>query len=110
MSVSRKSPDTPASHGPFWTDVVTANGWRIQYNNTLDMLSPLKPYRLVDPGDILWVSTDTEAEMTAHLPELIAEYAARDALVTRKEVKEALLGGLQLIFRAAVEHQQKSRK
>ncbi|MCC5877215.1 MAG: hypothetical protein JJU11_13420, partial [Candidatus Sumerlaeia bacterium] len=46
----RKLPGTPTVGGLlFWKYIATIDGWRIQYNKTLDKASPLNPYRLLGP-------------------------------------------------------------
>lgn len=49
MSIRRLWGTGTVDAGVFWEDKVNENGWRIQYNKTLDSFSPLKPYRLLDP-------------------------------------------------------------
>ena len=48
MSIRRLWGTGTVDAGVFWEDKVNENGWRIQYNKTLDSFSPLKPYRLLD--------------------------------------------------------------
>ena len=74
MSI-RKGPNTPTLGGKvFWTDKHEYQGWRIQYNSTLDSITPLKPYRLLDPQDRLIASGDSVEELLKALPNFIAEY------------------------------------
>lgn len=58
----------------FWTDKHEYQGWRIQYNSTLDSITPLKPYRILDPRDRLIASGDSVEELVEALPNFIAEY------------------------------------
>jgi len=77
----RKLPGTAtADAGVFWDDKVNHKGWRIQYNHTLDVASPLKPFRLLDPKSTLWASADTLEEMVEALPRLCEEFSAKEPL------------------------------
>ena len=52
----------------FWTEVASHQGWRVQYNETLDKASPLKAYRLLDPRGHLWASADDANEACPVVP------------------------------------------
>lgn len=74
MSI-RKLLKTPTLGGKvFWTDKYEYQGWRIQYNSTLDSIAPLKPYRLLNPSDHLVASADSVEELVEALSDFIAEY------------------------------------
>lgn len=84
----------------FWTDVAESRGWRVQYNRTLDSLSPLKPFRLLDPRDHLWASADSAEELADALPSLIDEFSAKTPLLSDEDVKSLLKTGLALALQA----------
>ncbi|KZY28191.1 hypothetical protein A3754_06405 [Alcanivorax sp. HI0083] len=88
MSVRRLFGTATADAGVFWSDKVSEQGWRIQYNKTLDKVSPLKPYRLLDPSGNLWASSDTMQEMVDDLPGLIDEFSGKDSLFSSEEAKK----------------------
>ena len=74
----RKLFKTPTLGGLiFWTDIAVHEGWRIQYNSTLDSCSPLKPYRLLDPDDYLIASADKASELQDALEDLAEQYSRR---------------------------------
>lgn len=78
----RKLFKTPTLGGAvFWADIAKHEGWRIQYNQTLDSLSPLKPYRLLDPDDYLIASADEAVELQEAIGELAEQYAKRDPAI-----------------------------
>jgi hypothetical protein len=85
----------------FWTDVVNRDGWRVQYNKTLDKVTPLKPFRLLDPQDYLCASANTVEEMAQALPRLIAKYEKKKPVVTHEQVKDALLNIATVLLQAA---------
>lgn len=68
----------------FWTQLVNEDGWRVQYNQTLDKFSPLKPYRLLDPDGYLWASADSATELADAMPQLIRDFAEKNPLFTRE--------------------------
>lgn len=72
----------------FWTDIAEEGGWRIQYNKTLDAATPLNPYRLISPADVLWASADTAEELMDSLPELMDQFASQTPLVDRDDIKK----------------------
>ena len=73
MTINRQL-KTPTLGGKvFWTDKHEYQGWRIQYNPTLDTITPLKPYRLLNPKDRLIASADSVEELVGVLPDFIAE-------------------------------------
>ena len=70
----RKLPGTPTVNaGVFWTEIVNLEGWKVQYNKTLDKYSPLKPCRLLGPDDVLWASADSPEELQEALTNLMEE-------------------------------------
>lgn len=65
---------TPTLGGKvFWSNQHEYKNWKIQYNKTLDSLSPLKPYRLLDSKDRLIASADSKEELLEALPEMIKQ-------------------------------------
>ena len=101
MSI-RRLPGTPTAGGlAFWTDVANEKGWRIQYNKTLDSVSPLKPYRLLDPQDHLWASADQLEELAQALPLLIEEISHKSPLFKAEDVKAALAAVAQIALTIA---------
>ena len=65
---------TPTLGGKvFWSNQHEYKNWKVQYNKTLDSLSPLKPYRLLDPKDRLIASADSKEELLEALPEMIKQ-------------------------------------
>ena len=82
--------------GVFWTDVASHNGWRVQYNKTLDKASPLSPYRLLDPESNLWASANEAGDLKSGLSGIVAEFEKRQPLLTREDAKKLLeaLGAL----------------
>lgn len=105
MGAKTNWPEQTAAESPFWVDVVSERGWRVQYNKALDKLSPLRPYRLLDPGDVLWMSADSESEMAERLPALIEEHENKPPLLTGNEVKQSLLAGLKFMLAALARRQ-----
>lgn len=90
MSIRRLWGTGTVDAGVFWEDKVNENGWRIQYNKTLDSFSPLKPYRLLDPLGNLWASSDTLAEMVENMPELIEVFSKKEPLFSSEDCKKFL--------------------
>lgn len=85
----------------FWTLIAEHHGWRVQYNRTLDVASPLKPYRLISPDDLLWASSDTAEEMCAALPELIVQFSDRSPLLNLEDLK-SIAGSLAATLMAVI--------
>lgn len=75
----------------FWTEIVNQDGWRVQYNRTLDKHSPLKPFRLLDPESYLWASADSADELADAMPELIQDFGEKNPLFTREDVAKTLM-------------------
>ncbi len=75
----------------FWSEIVNQDGWRVQYNRTLDKHSPLKPFRLLDPDSYLWASADSAEELAEAMPQLIQEFGERNPLFTREDVGRTLM-------------------
>jgi len=90
MSIRKLFGTATIDAGVFWTEIVNQNGWRVQYNRTLDKHSPLKPYRLLDPDKHLWASADTAEELAEAMPQLIQEFGERNPLFTREDVGRTL--------------------
>ena len=88
MSIRRLYGTGTVDAGVFWDDKISENGWRIQYNRTLDKFSPLKPFRLLDPSGNLWASADSLEEMIEALPELSAEFSKKTPLFSSEEFKD----------------------
>jgi len=88
--------------GIFWTNVVDVEGWRVQHNQTLQDVSPLKPYRLLNPEGYLWASADSAEEMANAMPELIKEFGKKDPLFTYQEVIDHLTTVAELLLRHAL--------
>ena len=87
MSVRKLGKSKTGGGSVFWTDKYEYHGWRIQYNKTLDNLSPLKPYRLLDSRDRLMASGDSEEDLVETLPvlmeseeEILAENYSEESL------------------------------
>lgn len=91
MTVRKLFGTATTDAGLFWADIADNHGWRIQYNRTLDLVTPLKPYRLLDPDSHLWASADTAQELAAAMPQLIQDFSQTKPLFTRKDVAEILL-------------------
>ena len=87
MAIRRLFGTATVDLGVFWEDKVNERGWRIQYNHTLDVASPLKPFRLLDPRGNLWASADMLPEMAKALPELVAEFSQKEPLFDSDDVK-----------------------
>lgn len=102
MSVRRLFGTATADAGVFWSDKVSEQGWRIQYNKTLDKVSPLKPYRLLDPSGNLWASADTMKEIVDDLPALIDEFSRKEALLSSDEVKKSAKAALSILVTAGL--------
>src|SRR5690554_5900475 len=90
MAIRRLYGTGTADAGIFWDDYINENGWRIQYNKTLEATSILKPYRLLDPKGNLWASSDTLHEMVNSLPELAASFSEKEPLFSSDEVKSLI--------------------
>jgi hypothetical protein len=78
MTIRKLFGTATADMGVFWEDKVNHEGWRIQYNKTLDVASPLKPFRLLDPKGHLWASADELKELAEALPTLCTEFSAKE--------------------------------
>lgn len=87
MAIRRLYGTGTADAGVFWSDTVNDNGWRIQFNATLDATQVLKPYRLLDPKGNLWASSDSLSEMANSLPELAVEFSEKEPLFSSDEAK-----------------------
>ena len=81
----------------FWDDKLNHNGWRIQYNHTLDVASPLKPYRLLDPKNNLWASADTLEELVEALPGLSKEFGAKEPLFDSDDARAFLKMAIDIL-------------
>lgn len=92
MSVRRwpGTPTNPMEGAMWWTEVVNEKGWRIQFNKTFDTVTPLKPYRLLDPRGYIWASADDPDELQKELPELTEWIASKEPLFTGEDVKDAI--------------------
>lgn len=92
MAIHRLLGTPTADAGIFWDDVYEKNGWRVQYNSTLDsFLSPLKPYRLLDDSSRLLASGDSRRELIDEIHSELGETdddARPSAEEARKEAKQ----------------------
>lgn len=71
----------------FWENVGEFDGWRIQYNKTLDKFGPLKPYRLLDPNNMLIASADCSSDFDEKtVTNLASKYASKEGLEIEKIV------------------------
>ncbi len=86
----------------FWTDLVNERGWRIQYNRTLDVFLPLKPFRLLDPNGVLWASADEAEELANELPNMVAEFAQKDPLIDQEMVQDIMATVAKELFKVAL--------
>lgn len=86
----------------FWREIVNQDGWRVQYNRTLDKRSPLKPFRLLDPDSYLWASADSAEELAEAMPQLIQEFGERNPLFTREDVGRTLMTVASLLIQVAM--------
>jgi len=112
MSI-RKLYKTPTAGGlVFWEDLAEINGWRIQYNKTLDHISPLKPYRLLDNSNYLIASADSLENFDREtITELITEYSERGACITNAQIGEfiTIVGSLALIAYKGYDNKKKMK-
>lgn len=88
MTIRRLFGTATVDAGLFWEDRLNHKGWRIQYNHTLDVASPLKPFRLLDPRGNLWASADSFSELADALPTLCVDFAAKEPLFDSDDAKE----------------------
>jgi hypothetical protein len=113
MAIRRLYGTGTADAGVFWSDCVNRNGWRIQYNQTLEVTRILKPYRLLDPKGNLWASSDTLSEMADALPELAVVFTEKEPLFSSDEVKgfvKAVVAAAATALTAAAADSIKSHK
>jgi hypothetical protein len=107
----RKLPGTPTLGGVvFWKDIVVKDGWRVQYNATLDKATPLKPYRLIDSEDYLWASADSIEEFQSALPDLVTRFVDKKPLFTKADVNKALTVVLNIALTIATKGQVRGKK
>lgn len=101
MAIRRLYGTATFDAGIFWSDSVNHNGWRIQYNKTLEATKVLKPYRLLDPKGNLWASSDSLAEMAESLPELATVFSEKEPLFGSDEAKAFIKSVLTAVARVA---------
>lgn len=77
----------------FWTDLVNEGGWRVQYNKVPGISLMMKPFRLLDPNNMLWASADSADELADALPELVEEFSKKDPLIDKDDLKK-IVGAL----------------
>lgn len=97
MAIRRLPGMATLDFGVFWEDVGSHDGWRIQFNKTLDKSPLLKPVRLLDPAGNLWASADSIEEMQSSIDDLMLSCSAKDPLIGSDEAKAALRTVLQAL-------------
>ncbi len=98
MAIRRLYGTATVDAGVFWEDCVSHEGWRIQYNKTLDKTLVLKPYRLLDPMGNLWASSDTLSELAEALPELTKVFAKKQPLFDSEDAKKFISIALSVLI------------
>lgn len=90
-----KSPTINA--GVWWETVYSHQGWCVQYNSSLDTITPLKPYRLLDPEGYLLASADTLSDFEEHIDRLIDHYNQCQPIITREEAARRIFDIVMVI-------------
>lgn len=78
--------------GVFWEEIANKDGWKIQFNPTLEATAFLKPYRLISPDKRLFASADSPKELVEELPKLAKEALDLGWLV--RPIGEVVVKGL----------------
>jgi hypothetical protein len=94
----------------FWSDVAAHDGWRVQYNRTLDKASPLNAYRLIDAENQLWASADSASELSEALPALVEEFSTKTPLLGNEQAKQLLIAALSAGLKMAIARLDKTTK
>lgn len=71
MSLNRLDGTSTFGGDYWWETTFTCKEWKIQHHKTHLSMSELKPYRLLNPDNLLIASADTEKELKEYLDNIL---------------------------------------